>query len=179
MLRLSGLNERFFHSSKLLLNQRQRWGGARHSATSPGESHSPIAGNNRDAFRVDSSEIRSTGTLRSSASFSATSRTRAGSFREPRNGCGERYGESVSVTYASDGTATATSGSARAFLNVTGPANETIRFASMPRCMRATSPEKQCKTPIGLPELRLQDQSLNMFNVSSSASRLCTTIGKD
>src|SRR3990167_6250407 len=76
------------------------------------------------AFRVVTSEILSKGKPRRSAMSLPTILTFFGSFIFPRQGSGERYGESVSTSIFSTGIFLATSATSRAFLYVTIPEKE-------------------------------------------------------
>src|SRR5262249_46448799 len=67
----------------------------------------------------------STSTPRVCARAATVWMTNAGSFRFPRTGCGARYGQSVSASRRSAGTAAAAARSSSAFGYVTLPANDT------------------------------------------------------
>jgi len=82
-------------------------------------------------------------TPRSSATFSATNRTRAGSLRRPRLGGGERKGLSVSTRSIESGTVRAASCTAAALWKVTMPEKDTWSPSSTTASAKAGSPEKQ------------------------------------
>src|SRR6266508_1086035 len=110
-----------------------------------------------------------TSSSRASASAATVWTTFAGSFGRPRRGCGARYGESVSTSSRSPGTARAAARRSYAFLNVTLPANETYQPCSS---AGSSSPgdEKQCITIV-------PSKLLSAARVSSSAARVWTTTG--
>ena len=81
-----------------------------------------------NAFSVVALAISSIGNPFSFAISSATSVTYTGSLRFPRYGCGVKYGASVSINNLSNGISVATSFGVFAFLNVTGPPSEIIKF---------------------------------------------------
>src|SRR5688500_13404838 len=84
---------------------------------------------------------------RAAASAATVWTTWAGSFGLPRNGCGARYGLSVSARILSAGTCAAASRSSAAFGYVTLPAKEKYHPDASPAASSSGS-EKQCMTTV-------------------------------
>src|SRR5680860_117887 len=130
-----------------------------------------IRNNVRATDRVESA---TSSTVRSVAAAIATptSTTHAGSFSRPRCGTGARYGASVSTSIRSLGVMRAASRTSCAFLNDTMPLKESTAPSASARSASRSPPVKQCTiVRAGVPS------SASTANVSSHASRACTTSG--
>ena len=121
-----------------------------------------------NAFSVVAFAISSTGNPFSLAISSATSFTYTGSLRFPRYGCGVKYGASVSINNLSNGISVATSFGVFAFLNVTGPPSEIMKFIAMHSFAVSTLPPKQCI----MPPVVSAFSSFKIRTTSAVASRL-------
>ncbi len=128
----------------------------------------------RRKFAAVAAPTSSTAKSLTVASVRATSATFAGSLRFPRKGCGERYGESVSISSDESGKTLEISRKFCDFGYVTLPANDTRKPISIPCFASASVPEKQCRIP---PRPVPRHASSRIARHSGHASRQWMIIG--
>src|SRR6266508_4142394 len=123
----------------------------------------------RAAFASICAASSAASALRARAKATTMCTTFAGSFGRPRRGSGARYGESVSTSSRSAGTAYAAERRSCAFLYVTLPANEMYQPRSSAGSSSAGD-EKQWRTTVPV-------KPASPPSVSSSAARVWMTTG--